>query len=162
MRFRKLRIAWSVMCGIACVLLIVLWVRSYWWVDTKATPPATFVSREGAIDVRSRQDEVQAPQQPKIRWAYSAWKIESWSRQQYRGRQTKPIVRRYWYFHVSTTALIVTFPHWCASLVLATSGAFPWIHPLRYRFSLRTLLIATTLVAVVLGMVVYAANYAEF
>ena len=31
MRFRKLRIAWSVVCGIACVLLIVLWVRSYWW-----------------------------------------------------------------------------------------------------------------------------------
>src|SRR6476661_3879782 len=30
MRFRKLRIAWSVFCGIACVLLIVLWVRSYW------------------------------------------------------------------------------------------------------------------------------------
>ena len=29
MRFRKLRIAWSVLCGIACVLLIVLWVRSY-------------------------------------------------------------------------------------------------------------------------------------
>ena len=29
MRFRKLRIAWSVACGIACVLLIVLWVRSY-------------------------------------------------------------------------------------------------------------------------------------
>ena len=29
MRFRKLRIAWSVGCGIACVLLIVLWVRSY-------------------------------------------------------------------------------------------------------------------------------------
>ena len=31
MRFRKLRIAWSVVCGIACVLLIVLWVRSYWY-----------------------------------------------------------------------------------------------------------------------------------
>ena len=29
MRFRKLRIAWSVVCGVACVLLIVLWVRSY-------------------------------------------------------------------------------------------------------------------------------------
>jgi hypothetical protein len=29
MRFRKLRIAWSVFWGIACVLLIVLWVRSY-------------------------------------------------------------------------------------------------------------------------------------
>src|SRR6476660_8978143 len=33
MRFCKLRIAWSVLCGIACVLLIVLWVRSYWWRD---------------------------------------------------------------------------------------------------------------------------------
>src|SRR4051812_44225005 len=30
MRFRKLRFAWSVVSGIACVLLIVLWVRSYW------------------------------------------------------------------------------------------------------------------------------------
>src|SRR4051794_41164867 len=29
MRFRKLRIAWSVLWGLACVLLIVLWVRSY-------------------------------------------------------------------------------------------------------------------------------------
>src|SRR5262245_16243948 len=29
MRFRKLRIAWSVVWGIAAVLLIVLWVRSF-------------------------------------------------------------------------------------------------------------------------------------
>ena len=29
MRYRKLRIAWSVFCGLAAVLLIVLWVRSY-------------------------------------------------------------------------------------------------------------------------------------
>ena len=34
MKFRKLRIAWSVGCGIACVLLAVLWVRSYWIADT--------------------------------------------------------------------------------------------------------------------------------
>jgi hypothetical protein len=31
MRFRKLRIAFSVTCGIACVLLIAMWVRSYYW-----------------------------------------------------------------------------------------------------------------------------------
>ena len=29
-RYRKLRIAWSVMCGVACVLLCVLWLRSYY------------------------------------------------------------------------------------------------------------------------------------
>ena len=34
MRFRKLRIAWSVAWGVACLLLIVLWVRSYRQVDT--------------------------------------------------------------------------------------------------------------------------------
>jgi hypothetical protein len=34
MRFRKLRIAWSVVCSIVCVLLIVLWVRSYWIEDS--------------------------------------------------------------------------------------------------------------------------------
>jgi hypothetical protein len=33
MRFRKLRIAWSVAWGILCLLLIALWVRSYWWCD---------------------------------------------------------------------------------------------------------------------------------
>src|SRR4051812_31782842 len=32
MRFRKLRIAFSITCAIACVLLIGLWVRSYWQV----------------------------------------------------------------------------------------------------------------------------------
>ena len=33
MKFRKLRIAWSVTWGIAAVLLIALWVRSYWVYD---------------------------------------------------------------------------------------------------------------------------------
>ena len=31
--FRYLRIAFSATCLITCVLLIVLWVRSYWWED---------------------------------------------------------------------------------------------------------------------------------
>src|SRR4051812_22810683 len=33
MKLRNLRIAWSVFWGLACVLLVVLWVRSYSWVD---------------------------------------------------------------------------------------------------------------------------------
>ena len=35
MKHRKLRIAWSVAWGIAAVMLIALWVRSYWWRDFK-------------------------------------------------------------------------------------------------------------------------------
>jgi hypothetical protein len=38
MRFRKLRIAWSTTCVIACVLLLVLWVRSYWRVYVLHSP----------------------------------------------------------------------------------------------------------------------------
>src|SRR4051794_29097381 len=33
MRYRKLRIAWSMFWGLACVLLIVLWIRSYTRLD---------------------------------------------------------------------------------------------------------------------------------
>ena len=33
MRYRKLRIAWSVGWGVVAVLLCVLWVRSYRWID---------------------------------------------------------------------------------------------------------------------------------
>ena len=33
MRYRKLRITWTAICLIACVLLIVLWVRSHKWND---------------------------------------------------------------------------------------------------------------------------------
>jgi hypothetical protein len=44
MRFRKLRIAWSVACAIACVLLIALWVRSYWAVDKSMPARPHFVN----------------------------------------------------------------------------------------------------------------------
>jgi hypothetical protein len=34
MRYRKLRVAWSVVWGLAAVLLVVLWVRISWWLDS--------------------------------------------------------------------------------------------------------------------------------
>lgn len=47
----------------------------------------------------------------------------------------------------------IIIPHWFAAILLAAAGGLSWF---RFRFTLRTLLIATTLVAVVLGLVVYA------
>jgi hypothetical protein len=44
-------------------------------------------------------------------------------------------------------------PVWFAILTTATLASAPW---LRWRFSLRTLLIATTLVAVVLSLIVWS------
>jgi hypothetical protein len=49
----------------------------------------------------------------------------------------------------------IHLPFWFAILIVVCCGYSPWL-PWSKRFSLRTLLIATTLVAVVLGAVVYA------
>ena len=46
----------------------------------------------------------------------------------------------------------VDVPHWFLAILLASIATAPW---LRWRFSLRTLLIATTLVAVVLAIIVW-------
>jgi hypothetical protein len=54
---------------------------------------------------------------------------------------------------LSRRAVIV--PYWAMIVAVATVAPAPWF---RWRFGMRTLLIATTLVAVVLGLIVYAAK----
>ena len=50
--------------------------------------------------------------------------------------------------------VMVYLPHWLPAMIVAAIGTAPWL-PWFSRFSLRTLLIATTLVAVVLGLIVW-------
>src|SRR3954453_22001270 len=62
MRFRKLRIACSVFWGLACVLVICLWVQSHFVVDaigeTSQTPTETsgigFISDNGTLNLVTR------------------------------------------------------------------------------------------------------------
>jgi hypothetical protein len=55
---RKLRIAFSVLCGIACLLLVALWVRSYYWFDHLSgvafhgAPTLAMFSVRGSISAR--------------------------------------------------------------------------------------------------------------
>jgi hypothetical protein len=57
MKYRKLRIAWSAVCGMICLLLILLWVRSYWWHDRlhgrgfRANHLAAIASEYGLVGV---------------------------------------------------------------------------------------------------------------
>jgi hypothetical protein len=63
-----------------------------------------------------------------------------------------------WYFNIQRTPIFafqIAAPHWGLATLMATLAALPWIR-LSKRFSLRTLLIAVTLVAITLGFVVYA------
>src|SRR3954469_10885423 len=57
MRFRKLRIAFSFTCAIACVLLIALWVRSYYFGDVVLWSATKwrgfqFTSQQGQLTAR--------------------------------------------------------------------------------------------------------------
>jgi hypothetical protein len=59
------------------------------------------------------------------------------------------------YFEHSPNVLRLELPFWFTLLGVVATATAPWW---RLRFSVRTLIIATTLVAVVLGLVVYAAR----
>jgi hypothetical protein len=160
MRFRKLRIAWSVWWGLVCVLLIVLWVRSYdkwdWlrgevfdniWIDAR--------SLHGEIGFNCGYD-ARSPLLP-LDWS-------THSNLQVRGHwatadngistslQEKGILG--FYFNAGKNSLHTSFPHWFPPIMVLVLAAASWL-PFK-RFSLRTLLIATTLVAGVLGLAVYA------
>src|SRR4029079_2241688 len=130
MKHRKLQIAWSLVCGLAAVLLIALWVRSYWWTDT--TSFSEVVSSYGNLHFYQRIVITFAP-----------------------GDQP---LRCYGYAYASDRVVITniygrsgpTIPFWVTVVPAIVIAFTPWI---RYHFSLRTLFIATTLIAVVLSLI---------
>jgi hypothetical protein len=153
MRFRKLRIAWSVGWGLLAVVLVVLWVRSYTTADalggTTNAPRILLVrSSWGLLHILYFDDDTQSRD----------WKIESETltdNDKRFERKWNPILVKFGFGYLRAGSdYSITFPDWLPVLLTATLGAVPWVR----RFSLRTLLIATTLVAVILGLVVYAAS----
>jgi hypothetical protein len=133
MRFRKLRIAWSVACGIACVLMIALWVRSLWRYDHVFFPgPHRIASMDGQLS----WDEnfiVNGPI-PTSRYDLGAVHFRSISG------------------NVKPSSVGHSIPHWLLAVIAAAGAAAAWLPS---RFSLRTLLIATSLFAVLLGLSAY-------
>ena len=145
MRFRKLRIAWSVAWGLACVLLIVLWVRSYWKWDTLASRLPTgsnLVLTSWGGDFSVGIDYQPGPFAPTEALEFDSRLTSSWTRDD---------SERGFGIHRGPTYLIIASPAWFWVLMDVLLSGAPWI---RKRFTLRTLLIATSLVAVVLGLIV--------
>jgi hypothetical protein len=145
MRFRKLRIAFSAMCLIACVLLIVLWVRSYWYWDNLDNNAARSIDSH-SIDSLSGylllDEQISVP-------------VPNWMERSRSGSLLGTSIEWSTLSADGATArgIGTAIPDWLPVLVAAVFAIIPW---LRWRFSLRTLLIATTLVAAVLGLIVYA------
>jgi hypothetical protein len=145
MKHRKLRIAWSVAWGVVALLLCVLWVRSYWYEDV-----AFDVSGGLRTQVMSLSGSI------------SLSLVEEPGSE--RRFITGPIINPRTVIHApqfsflgfivnrQPNATTTVVPYWLLVSLCAGLAASAW-H--LWRFSLRTLLIATTLVAVVLGIIVW-------
>jgi hypothetical protein len=141
--FKALRIAWSVVFGLVIVALCVLWVRSYWWwgdttAITRNWAGLEFISREGVVSVRYYDIAVNGA----FLFSNEEPKVKSFDLSNEMGLRN------------------ASLPHWflilaCVALAAVAPRLFSLL-PFSHRFSLRTLLIFMTAVAVVLGLVIYA------
>ena len=142
MNYRKLRIAWSVAWGAVAVLLCVLWVGSYWstiaWpVGVTSTHRYYIHSLSGTFALECRERIFRTKE---LTLEQDVEQLKAIS----------PItIRRIGSFDS------VSIAYWLLIPLVSIVAAGPW---LPYRFSLRTLLIATTLVAVALGLIIFAAR----
>jgi hypothetical protein len=160
MRFRKLRIAWSLGWGVMAVLLIVLWVRSYWWYDSFAYFPTSRSYGVGSIqgelvfaatNFGPGLSSIKLGPQPQ--WsAHSEYITPTTGFPLMRDGRPVPRTMGFGWFP-AVNWLYVFVPHSFPIVIVVAIVPAPWA-PWQNRFSLRTLLIATTLVAVVLGLIV--------
>ena len=122
MKYRKLRIAWSVAWGLATLYLVVLTAREMQLRPLPMSVPTIMFGKppldvcitleQGMLDVSSQSVGADG----NLLWQFEIW-------------------------------------IWQPILPAAVLMVVPW---LPYRFSLRTLLIATTLIAVLLGLIMWA------
>ena len=148
---RYLRIAFSATCLIACVLLIVLWVRSYWWADSVTNVGNDLILHRGGTEIGSFffgwEDYKTTPKIPPPDIT-NGWEYQRYDSNPHSGSPA-------WMFTSNGDAGLVRCPAWFVTLCAMSFAIMPWL-PWSKRFSLRTLLIATTLVAMVLGLVAWA------
>ena len=145
MKYRKLRIAWSVTCAVLCLSLIGLLIRSYTVADIfflRTSPPVAFgaTSDEGGLLVTFNTSPVQIAGMIPWHGSYTPGPKPS---------------RKMWAYGPIPNGGYIQAPQLMFIFTAAFAAAAPWL-PLQ--FSLRTLLIVTTLVAVGLGVVVWEAR----
>ena len=139
MKHRKLRIAWSLLWGALAVLLMLLFVRSLWRIDwvfyLTPTVYANAASRGGVLGFWYESE----PPANLVLLLQHGWHFTS---------EPIPTLRGSW----RPSVHMLRIPHWLVAGLFAAIGAGPWV---RWQFSLRSMLIATTLAAAALGLLVW-------
>jgi hypothetical protein len=148
MRYRKLRIAWSVVWGVVAVLLIVLWVRSYFVRDTAWLPTSRISAEMNSLCGRAvlgfPVDTDMLGNQFKTFHA----KVNLGDTSRFENSILRIVVIR------QPNLTEIQIPFLWPVLICMAFGAAPWLHYQR-QYTLRTLLIVTSLVGVVLGLIVW-------
>jgi hypothetical protein len=150
---RGLRVAVSAVSGILCALQVALWVRSYFWSDSfmryTSTQLIRFESQRGQIGAVATNRTL-----PSRRWV----RLTRPANAELFGLTTVLFPRpRTLGFNPARNAkeIGVAVPLWFLVLLTAALALAPWI-PWSKRWSLRTHLIATTFVALVLGLTAFS------
>jgi hypothetical protein len=155
--FRYLRITVSVLSLASCALLVVLWVRSYWARESFRA----FLGKQ-VLSIPSGRGELGIGI-----WGwqsnYFGWTAQSVPENEkmtqfwpfVKGQPPLSSVGIRWSRWVKPPGMtLVVVPYWLLVLTTATLGAATWVKYSR-RFSLRTMLIAWTLVTIVLGLIAW-------
>jgi hypothetical protein len=143
MKYRKLRIAWSVAWGVVAVLVCGLWVRSYFWWDVwVAGPNYSLTTMEGEVLWNTPRGAAARPGESLPASQTTAFPSESVRLADVIVLPFDPRVAMYQGRAMQT-------PIWWAAVGAVGIGTLGWW---RGRYSLRTMLVAMTVVAV--GLVV--------
>jgi hypothetical protein len=134
MKYRKLRIAFSAACGIVCLLLIALWMRSYRQVHTLGNLSGYRIGVEQGKLVYG--ERVQPPIGPIPKTL----------------PVTAAVVRFAAAYGPWPSVVVASIPLWIPVVSGSLLAVAPWMRQFTWRFSLRALLIGITLVAVLLGI----------
>ena len=140
---RRVRIAVSVFFGVLTVALCVLWVRSYWRYDfvLRADKPNTQMrihTLSGIGQAQWTDFAMGVPRRVAVGWHMGSIPLPP-------NVSAPPSIELF----RSPQASRLSAPIWALAVFSSCVAAVPW---LSYRFSLRTMLIVTTLVAVALGL----------
>jgi hypothetical protein len=141
---KYLRIAVTALSLTTCVLLIALWVRTLFAIDTIQGPVGNIhvvaTSRHSGLSIGL----VRLNRMP------HSWSHKSEPANEKVSVQYSSVIG--FGIHSSNRLSAIRLPVWCILLLSAAAATVPW---LPWRFSLRTMLIAMTVVAALLGLVIW-------
>jgi hypothetical protein len=152
--FRYWRIAFSALCGLAAVLFLALWMRSCKTTDAFTVPLGSGTLIFGSLPGECGAEIVEGT---RLGWQ---WSSRDTDRARAEVPKTKPnLMSGVWgrFAYIYDRGPLVIVPDWFFIGVAAALSAAPWVR-WSNQFSLRTLLITITLVAVVLGLIVWSIN----